>query len=404
MRDFSPLNPEVAKLFKKHFGFTPTHVVQAPAGLQLLGSQGDYNQGLTLAVATDKHVFVASSPRTDGRIELVSSTFSGNEVFPLHDLKRNPAAPWADCLKGVLVGLRKHGVHFRGFNAAIHDAIPLGVGLTSSAPLAVAAALTIRRMCPYTLTATGSTIPPKPDAKGELPPPSVQEKIEIAKLCQAAEQQLTGVQSGLLSPVASLFGKSFHTLELDGQSLAVEQVPMFGEVAIVICGTGVKHDLAKGEQEELRRHCEAAAQALGVKSLRAVDPKFLASNKGRLTERQYQCAYHIAGENQRVLFGSRALREDDFAQFGQYLLQSHESLRDFLKSSAADFDLLVELARAHPGCLGARLTGEAFGGATINLVKRDQAQNFIQAMGTEYEQRTGRRAAPMLCLSVDGAR
>src|SRR5436305_829823 len=114
------LNPEVSKLFKTRFGYTPTHFVQAPGRLELLGNHTDYNQGLVLALAVDKYVHLAASPRTDGKIELVSSSFQEKETFPIHDLKKNPAAPWADYVKGVLEQLRKHQVHFGAFSAAIH--------------------------------------------------------------------------------------------------------------------------------------------------------------------------------------------------------------------------------------------------------------------------------------------
>jgi len=398
------VNAEVSKLFKKHFGHTPPHSVQAPGRLELLGNHTDYNQGLVLALAVDKYIFLAISPRTDGKVELASSSFQEKEVFRIHDLKKNPAASWADYVKGVLEQLRKHGVHFGGFNAAIHGTIPLGAGLSSSAALEVATALALRQMYPYTLTATGSTIPPKRGKTGELPLPTAQERLQIAKLCQAAENQFVGVQSGLLDQVSSLFGKAFHALELDCQSLTVEYVPMLGEIAVVMCHTGQTRELAAGAYNELRSKCEAAAKLLGVKSLRAVDPKFLAANKARLTSREYQCAYHVAGEIQRVVFGARALREGDFEHFGQYMFQSHESSRDFFKNSTYELDLLVELARAQAGCLGARLTGGGFGGATINLVRRDQAQAFMQGISAQYEERSGRKTTPMLCQIVDGAR
>ena len=178
---------------------------------------------------------------------------------------------------------------------------------------------------------------------------------------------------------------------------------MIGEIAIVVCNSGVKHVLVGGEYNELRRHCESAAAALGAKSLRSVDAPFLAANRKKLSAREYQCAYHIVGEIQRVVAGARALRDGDFGQFGHYMLQSHESSRDFFHNSCAELDLLVELARAHPACLGARLTGGGFGGATINLVRRDQVESFAKAVATGYEQRTGRKLAPMVCQIVDGA-
>ena len=58
---------------------------------------------------------------------------------------------------------------------------------------------------------------------------------------------------------------------------------------------------------------------------------------------------------------------------------------------------------ADPGCLGARLTGGGFGGATINLVSYHQAENFMEHMAAQYEARTGRKMKPLLCQVVDGA-
>jgi len=85
------------------------------------------------------------------------------------------------------------------------------------------------------------------------------------------------------------------------------------------------------------------------------------------------------------------------------MYQSHESSRDFFQNSTAELDLLVELARKHPACLGARLTGGGFGGATINLVQRSEANNFMDAMARQYEEHTSRRLKPIICQVVDGA-
>src|SRR6185369_10318539 len=137
--------------------------------------------------------------------------------------------------------------------------------------------------------------------------------------------------------------------------------------------------------------------------LRTVEAKQLESNKARLTEREYECARHVVSEIARVAAAERALRDDDHRQFGQYMFQSHESSRDFLKNSTPELDLLVELAHRHPACLGARLTGGGFGGATINLVPHHQADAFMTYMAQEYPARSGHPLKPMLCQIVDGA-
>jgi galactokinase len=178
---------------------------------------------------------------------------------------------------------------------------------------------------------------------------------------------------------------------------------MIGEIAIVVCNTGVKHALVGGEYNALREFCESAAAKLGKKVLRHVDIETLKAHKAKLTEREYACAYHIIGENQRVIFGARALRDGDFAQFGQYMFQSHESSRDFFQNSTPELDLLVSIAHAHPACYGARLTGGGFGGATINLVQRPRVNDFCVAIADEYRRQSGIETTPMICQIVDGA-
>jgi galactokinase len=393
---------EVQTLFKRHFNFPATHIVRAPGRLELLGNHVDYNDGLVLSLAVDRYIEIVSSPRTDGKIELISSAFPEPEVFWSNEFKKNPAAPWADYVKGVLDQLHKRGVNFNGFNAAIHGTIPMGAGMSSSAALEVATALTVRQLYPFSLNETGAALPPQRDSQGKLPPLANAEKLHFAKVCRAAENQFVGVQSGLLDQISSLFGKAWHVMEIDFQSLSVQLTPMAGE-AIIVCNSGVKHSLVAGDYNELRVQCENAAKALGVKSLRAVDPQFLAANKAKLTPREYECAFHVVSEIQRVIFAVKALREDDHQQFGQYMFQSHESSRHFLKNSVPELDLLVDLARTQPGCLGARLTGGGFGGATINLVAHHQAEAFMANMARLYQERTGHQMQPILCQIVDGA-
>jgi galactokinase len=395
---------EVQALYRRHFGHTPTHLAIAPGRLELLGNHTDYNQGLVMALAIDRYMHLAASPRTDGKIEVVSSAFPHKEIFSALDPRKNPDVPWADYVKGVLAQLRLRKVHFPGFNAAIHGTMPPGAGMSSSAALEVATALIARQLAPYALTMTGTTVPPRKRDDGSVAPPTAQERLEIARLCQEAENRFVGVNCGILDPLSSLFGKAFHAIEIDCQSLAVEHLPMIGEISIVVCNSGVKHALVGGEYNERRTHCESAAKALGVKSLRAVDPSFLKANSNRLTKREHDYAYHIVGENQRVIFGARALREGDFPQFGQYMFQSHDSSRDFFRNSCPELDLLVDLARAQPSCLGARLTGGGFGGATINLVMRPQLQDFCRAMSSAYQQQAGHPMEPIICQVVDGAR
>jgi galactokinase len=393
---------EARSLFRRHFSQTPTHVVRAPGRLELLGNHTDYNDGLVMSLAVDRYIFVAASPRSDGRIELVSSAFPEREQFAADDIRHNPAVHWADYVKGVLLQLRRRNVHFGGFNAAFHGTIPIGAGMSSSAALEVASALAVRRLYPFSLNGAGVAPPPARDARGELPPLTAVERLELAKLCRAAENEFVGVKCGILDQISSLYGKAWNAIDIDCRALTVEHAPMPGE-AVIVCNSGVKHALVGGEYNELRENCESAARKLGAKALRTVDLQQVEAGKSGLTQREYECARHVVSEIARVVAGARALREDDHRQFGQFMFQSHESSRDYLRNSTRELDLLVELARKHPGCLGARLTGGGFGGATINLVAHHQAESFMQHMSREYEKQTGVKLSPLVCQIVDGA-
>ena len=393
---------DAQNLFKKHFHHTAAQTVRAPGRLELLGNHTDYNDGLVMALAVDRYITIAAEPRNDGKIELISSLFPQPEIFPANEFRKNPAAPWADYVKGTLEQLHQRGVHFSGFNAAIHGTIPMGAGMSSSAALEVATALIVRKLYPFALTLGGLGGAPKRDIKNELPPLTPAERLEFAKLCQAAENQFVGVQCGILDQVASLFGKAWSVIDIDCRTLTIENPPMPGE-AIIVCNSGVKHQLIGGEYNELRQNCEGAAKKLGAKFLRTVELKQVEAAKSQLSPREYACAHHVVSEIARVVAGARALREGDHQQFGQYMFQSHASSRDNLKNSTKELDVLVELARKHSGCLGARLTGGGFGGATINLVKHHEAESFIAHMTNEYEKATGIKMTPIVCQIVDGA-
>jgi galactokinase len=397
------LDPVAVKgLFRRHFGFTPAGVVRVPGSVGVLGDHTEENGGLTLSVAVSCYLFLAYSGRTDGQIELVSSAFPDAHRFWISRLVHSSAAPWADVVKGTLAQLRRRGVHFNGFNAAIHSSIPTGIGMGSSAALEIATALTVRQLFPFSLTERGAGVPPPRDRRGRLPPLPMVEKMFLARTCQAAELEFMGATSSLTGPISSLFGRAYHLTAIDHRFETVGHAPLIGET-LVLCDSGVRPRPGGSDDSDRHEHCQLAARALRARSLRSVDPASLKARRADLNLREFECAYHVVGEIQRVVFAERALREDDHRQFGQYLFQSHDSSRDFLRNSCFELDLLVKLARGHAGCLGARLTGPGLGGATVNVVAYHQAEEFAQAIARQFEAHTGAKIRPSICQIVDGA-
>lgn len=390
---------EVTQSFERHFGASPTQTVRAPGRVELLGNHTDYNQGLVMALAVDKYISLAVAPREDDRVELISTAYEEPATFALDTIEKDPAAPWANYTKGLLRQLRERGVSFGGFNAAIHSTVPLGGGLSSSAALLVGSALAVRKLYPYVL---------HPDGRGETvegPAPAMTdaERMALAKACQAAENRFVGVNCGLLDHISSLFGRAHQVVRIDCLHLTVQWSPLPADVEVVVCHSGVRHALVGGEYNQLRAHCESAARRLGVEALRFVTPATLEASRTQLSARDYDCAYHVVGENDRVERGAAALEANDLTTFGQFLYDSHASSRDHFQNSCPELDLLVELARQHPGCLGARLTGGGFGGATLNLVRAAEAEPFREQIAAGYRARTGRPLESWICEVVNGA-
>jgi galactokinase len=78
-------------------------------------------------------------------------------------------------------------------------------------------------------------------------------------------------------------------------------------------------------------------------------------------------------------------------------------LRDLYEVSTPELDILVELTRDLPGCLGARLTGAGFGGCTVNLVMEEHSAEFMENLGCGYQSKTGHQAKVYLCYASQGA-
>jgi galactokinase len=114
-------------------------------------------------------------------------------------------------------------------------------------------------------------------------------------------------------------------------------------------------------------------------------------------------ARHVLGENGRVFAAVEALRSGDARVLGGLMTESHRSSMENFENSIPELDVLVELAVAQRGCLGARLTGGGFGGAIVALVELDGAEAVLDAVAAGYRERTGNLAKGYLCRAWDGA-
>jgi len=127
----------------------------------------------------------------------------------------------------------------------------------------------------------------------------------------------------------------------------------------------------------------------GAAALRDVNPEQLDARQAGMPGTVMRRCRHVISENRRVLDSVEALAGGDVARFGRLMDASHDSLRDDYEVSCRELDIMVEIARGLPGCLGARMTGGGFGGCTVNLVDRNRVDTFCAEIADAYRRRTG---------------
>lgn len=363
----------------------------APGRLELIGNHTDYNEGYTMAFAINMGVTIQATAREDETIKLKSEGF-GEEVFAVSKILRNDRMPWSNYCKGVLLEMQALGAPLGGFEAEITSTLPSGSGMSSSAAVEVATALVVQKLFHFEF--------------GDMTDPSV--RMALASICRKAENNFVGVKCGILDQATSLLGHKDHVVFLDCRTETAQVYPLPSEVCFVVCETGVKHMLLSSKYNARRTECEEAVKLLQmnkipIKSLRDMTPLDIKNFAGLFVPRVFQRAMHITTENDRVLKATEALAQGDVVTLGRLMYESHESSREAFENSTQHLDMLVEIAKTLPGCLGARLTGGGFGGATLSMVYREHAEAFAAEIQSQYRAKSGKEPKAWIVEASDGA-
>jgi galactokinase len=306
------------------------------------------------------------------------------------DLKAPPQrrrGSWADYIEGIARCLDGPSGRLTGADLVINSDVPVGAGLSSSAALEIAAGLALLAVSNCQITS-----------------------LELALAAQRAEHEFVGTRCGIMDQLICATGRTDCALLLDCRSHEAAAVPMKLQGAVVlICDTGVKHELAASAYNERRAECEDAVRRLarhlpGIKALRDVSESDIARVGSVLPERLLRRARHIVTENARTLAAADALRADRPDVMGRLMLASHASLRDDFVVSAPELDLLVACAEGLEGAYGARMTGGGFGGCAVALVAAAAVTRVARSLGAAFQERFGRAPGLFVTRATDGGR
>ncbi|MFE6104214.1 galactokinase [Streptomyces laurentii] len=353
----------IAAEFEALYGARPEGVWAAPGRVNLIGEYTDFNEGFVLPLALPHTAVAAVSRRDDGVLRLHSRDIEGGVVQAEVDaLAPGSVSGWAAYPAGVVWALRDAGHAVGGADIHLASTVPTGAGLSSSAALEVVTALALDDLYGLGLGRPG-----------------------LAVLAQRAENAFVGVPCGVMDQMASACATEGHALFLDTRDLSFRQVPFdlaADGLRLLVVDTRVKHALGDGAYAERRAGCEAGARALGVRTLRDVSLTQLDDALRKLegeTEAVRRCVRHVVTDNDRVARVIALLDGGDPRAVGALLVEGHTSLRDDLRVSCPELDLVVETA-VGAGALGARMTGGGFGGSAVVLVESERADAVAAAV------------------------
>lgn len=353
----------------------------APGRVNLIGEHLDYVGGPVMPIAIDLQTTVKARRRTDGRVRVWSSITDRSVEFGA-DTVPGDVKGWARYAAGPVWALAESGRTTAGADLVIASDVPLGAGLSSSAAIECGVAVALAGL-------EGWDVDP----------------IEMALLCQKAENDYAGAPTGSMDQLASMCGEKGHALLIETAPTlpTVRPVPAHwvedGYVLVVV-DTRAKHSHASGEYGKRRAQTEELAALLSLEVLATAPPDAVlkvedATLKARLR--------HVITETQRVRGAARALSARDWPQLGQLMTASHTSLRDDYEVSAPELDLTVETALEH-GALGARMTGGGFGGSAIALVPAAGVEALTEAVTAAFARVDFPEPRTYVVEPADGAR
>ena len=355
---------KVKRVFENMFHCAPAHVARAPGRVNLLGEHVDYNDGFVLPAAIDRATCVAfsfldSREITLRAVDLEQDTcFSPETLADKAQLDGSPLPDWARYPAGVAWALSERGLTVTGVQAVFASDVPRGAGLSSSASVELAFAILWKTLGGWDLS-----------------------PMEMARLCQRAENRYVGVNCGIMDQFASACGEADRLLLLDCRSLEYRTLPLPNDVAIVIADTSVRRSLTTSAYNDRRAACEEAVRFLQrglpeIKSLRDVSPVEFDRFSAELPAEVEKRARHIVQEIERTQRAIPLLESGDVAGFGHLMNECHVSLRG---TGCDGADRLVAVGMLRGAINGRRLWrlySESRGAGGNSAFRRDACRSI----------------------------
>ena len=358
----------------------------SPGRVNLIGEHTDYNGSFVFPGAIDKGMVAAIRLNGTDKVRAFAIDLNESAEFGLTE-EDLPTQGWAKYIFGVCREIIKRGHQIGGFDTVFSGDVPLGAGMSSSAALESTYAYALNDMLNLGI-----------------------DKFELARIGQSTEHNYVGVKCGIMDQFASLFGKEGHLMRLDTKSMEFEYFPFDPKgYKLVLLNTCVAHELASSAYNKRRESCEHVAKTIHenghpeVEFLRDATMQQLIDVKDKVSAEDYMRAEYVIEETQRVLDVCEALEKGDYETVGQKMYETHHGMSKLYEVSCEELDFLNDVAKKH-GVTGSRVMGGGFGGCTINLVKDELYDSFIEEAKKQFKAKYGHEPKVYDVVISDGAR
>ncbi|XMO86390.1 galactokinase [Algibacter sp. AS12] len=353
---------EVKTAFLKEFKTAPL-LIFSPGRINIIGEHTDYNDGFVFPAAVNKGIAAAIEKSDTGQSTAIALDLDSTIEFNLDTLKPSKEGSWENYVFGVVAEIQNRNKTIGNFNIVFKGNIPGGAGMSSSAALENSVVFGLNELFQLGLS-----------------------KEDMILISQKAEHNYVGVKCGIMDQYASMFGKKDHALHLDCRTIKSKPYKIdFKDHQLMLINTNVKHSLSDSAYNDRRSACEAISELLNIKALRDAKEADLETVKDKVSPENYQKALYVIQENNRTIKAAKAIENNDLETLGALIYQSHEGLSSQYKVSCDELDYLVAQAKQNKHVLGARMMGGGFGGCTINLVAKNEAEAFAETASKAYK-------------------
>ena len=389
------MHKEIQSLFPET-NISDIRHVYSPYRVCPVGAHIDHQHGHVTGFALDHGVDFYYTPTETGVINLFSSDFEGQVIFPI-DAMPPKYEHWGRYIQAAIYVLKKNYELHVGIQGLASGSLPVG-GLSSSSAVLLCYIMALADVNHISL-----------------------DEHALIELAFQAEKEYIGLSLGKLDQSCEVLCKKDHLLYLDTKDDSYKLIPQpanMPEFDILVFFSGLTRTLVNTGYNTRTDECKVAAYSLMAYEglpygdyadmrLRNVERSIYEKWKDQLPSSLSKRTLHYMSEFERVDRAVEAFSIGDLKGLGAIMFESGDSSIHNWEAGCPEMIALYDAIKQAPGIYGGRFSGAGFKGCCIALADpayRDRAIHAIsESYLAAYPEMEGKYEV-RVCKTADGLR